>query len=351
MEAPDFKKAGLFALVLVTSFVIAWEIYWRSSGFTISYNDDESLWCTKRKEVYKSADAATIFIGSSRIKFDLDIPTWESITGEKAIQLSMRGTSPRPLLEDLANDKFSGKLIIDVTEGLFFGRNKKRTEKSAIDGIEYYKKWTPAQKFSSSINYFLESEFVFLDNDKFGLNELLNEMGSPKRKGVFERPHFPKGFGLTSAERQSYMAKNFLNDSSQQKRQQQNWMIMGGASDRSSAINGDTLEMVFKQVKGAIDKIRARGGNVLFVRTPSSGYYWETEQIVYPREKYWDAMLTYTNTLGIHFKDYPETASFTCPEWSHLTPANAAVYTKALIKILEEKGWTFPHKQTSVAVK
>ena len=347
MEAPNLKKAGILVFILVTFFIIAWEFYWRSNGFSVSYNDDESFWCTKRKEVYKPADAATVFIGSSRIKYDLDIPTWETITGEKAIQLAMVGTSPRPLLEDMANDnKFNGKLIIDITEGVFFGRNKKRTEKSALDGIDYYKKWTPAQKFSSYINYFLESGFVFLDKDKFGLNQLLSEIGNPKRKGVFERPHFPKGFGLTSSERQSYMARSFLNDTSQQKLQQQNWMMTGGASDRTPGINADTLEMVFKEVKKAIDKIRARGGNVLFIRTPSSGYYFETEKIVYPRKKYWDPMLTYTNTPGIYFEDYPEMKPLICPEWSHLAPKDGVVYTKALIDILQQKGWTFPHKQT-----
>ncbi|MEP6712952.1 MAG: hypothetical protein ABJA37_11070 [Ferruginibacter sp.] len=345
MENKNLAKAGISVLILVTTFLISWEAYWRGNNFPASYNDDASFWSTKRREVYKPADEATIFIGSSRIKYDLDISTWEKLTGEKAIQLAMVGTSPRPLLDDLAQDKkFNGKLIIDVTEGLFFGRNKKRTEKSAVEGVEYYKKWTPAQKFSATVNNFLESEFVFLDKDKFGLNELISELGNPKRKGVFERPHFPKGFGNTNSQRQSYMAESFLNDTSQQKRQQQNWMITGGASDKTPAIKGDTLEIVFRQVKAAIDNIRARGGKVLFVRTPSSGTYWQTEQLVYPREKYWDALLAYTNTPGIYFKDYPETASLTCPEWSHLKPADAILFTENFVRFVQQKGWTFFHK-------
>jgi len=35
--------------------------------------------------------------------------------------LAIEGSCPRPILEDLANDQnFKGKLIVDVTEGLFF---------------------------------------------------------------------------------------------------------------------------------------------------------------------------------------------------------------------------------------
>jgi hypothetical protein len=52
--------------------------------------------------------------------------------------------------------------------------------------------------------------------------------------------------------------------------------------------------------------------------------------------------LSTTGCKGIYFADYPATAGLKCTEWSHLSPQNAVVYTKALINILEkEKGWTF----------
>ena len=63
---------------------------------------------------------------------------------------------------------------------------------------------------------------------------------------------------------------------------------------------------------------------------------------------YWDQLLAYTGCPGIHFEDYPETAHFKCPEWSHLAPQDAIAYTKNFIKILvKEKGWTFPKKNIS----
>lgn len=62
-------------------------------------------------------------------------------------------------------------------------------------------------------------------------------------------------------------------------------------------------------------------------------------------------MLAYTNTIGIHFQDYPETSSFICPEWSHLALNDAIIYTKHLVKTLEAKGWTFPNKQITALNK
>ena len=121
MQKKNLLKAGILALVLVTSFILSWEGYWRSKGYVATYNDDKVLWANKRNEVYQPKEKATVFIGSSRIKFDVDIPTWESMTDEKAVQLALVGTSPRLLLEDLANDEnFKGKLVMDVTEILFF---------------------------------------------------------------------------------------------------------------------------------------------------------------------------------------------------------------------------------------
>lgn len=347
MQSNHLTKAALLMLVVVISFIFCWEWYWRGRGFKVSYNDDEKLWAMKRKQVYQSPTQATVFIGSSRIKFDLDLPTWQNLTGNTPIQLSMVGTSPRPLLHDLATDEnFKGRLIIDVTEPLFFSRNTMRTNRSAMKGINFYKTATPAQRVSSYLNVALESQLSFLEEDKFSLNKLLDEISIPNRKGVFAPPVFPKEFEVANFDRQTSMTPMFVGSKSLQQKQINNWIILG-ALDKKPAIKGDSLEAVFKSIKADIDKIKARGGTVLFVRTPSSGGYLETERIVYPRNQYWDRLLTYTNTPGIHFEDYPETAHFICPEWSHLTPGDAIIYTKHFVNILQEKGWKF-QKEKSV---
>ena len=89
-------------------------------GVDTSFDDNRALWAYTRAKVYEPKDRATVFIGSSRIKFDLDIPTWEQLTGDHAVQLACVGSSPAPVLRDLANDPdFKGRLIIDVTEEIF----------------------------------------------------------------------------------------------------------------------------------------------------------------------------------------------------------------------------------------
>lgn len=217
------------------------------------------LWSIKRKEIYTPINEATVFIGPSRIKFDLDIPTWESITGEKALQLSFVGTSPRPLLDDLAKDeKFAGKVIIDITEGIFFDRKESMANHSADKAVEFYKDWTPAERFSSSLNNILETNLIFLDKDKFSLNALLRDIELPKRKGVFMMPLFPRGFEMCHASRQNFMTADFVRDTVLHNRQIAAWRYFGDF-EKGTAVKGDSLTAIFKKVKVSIDKDNRKG--------------------------------------------------------------------------------------------
>ncbi len=336
MQTRNLIKAAILAVALVAGFVIFWELKWRSKGFIPTYNDDKVLWANARKDVYDKD--ATVFIGSSRIKYDLDIPTWENITGEKAVQLALVGTSPRLLLQDLANDEnFKGRLVLDVTEILFFSQNPV-FQKSSREAIAFYKDQTPSQKFSAAVNFAVESKLTFLEEQNFSLTALLNDMEVPNRPGVFSFPVFPKGFGWTTEDRQTYMSAGFLADQKALKRQTDIWNILL-MSDPTPLPTAEQTKAIFEEVKTAIEKINRRGGKVVFVRTPSNGPLADMENQKYPRAQYWDALLSYSHTPGLHFSDHPGTAELICPEWSHLTKEDAITYTKELIGLLRKIDW------------
>jgi hypothetical protein len=346
MQSKHFLKAGLLMLFLVAGFVIGWELYLRNKGMNISYDDGGPLWSDKRAEVYKPSDEATVFIGSSRIKYDLDIPTWKKLTGEEAVQLAMEGNSPLPILDDLATDeKFKGKLVVDVTEGLFFSTNPANTT-DPKKNIGHFKKETPSEKFSFQLNHGLESQFVFLDKDNYSIAAFLDKLQIKNRPGVFTMPLFPLEFGRVTFGRQDIMMDKFLTDTNLQNQVTGNWKFFASIN-KEPPVSGQKLDSFFTTVKNDCDKIKARGGQVLFVRTPSSGPYWMGEQKGFPRDKYWDRLLAYTNCPGVHFKDYPAIDHFVCPEWSHLKPADGIIFTENFVQILEkEKGWGFSHKKS-----
>ena len=344
-----FIKAGILACILISATLVSWEWHLRQQGRGVAYDDGGSLWSDKRKQVYEPIDKATVFIGSSRIKFDLDIPTWQNTTGDHVIQLANVGSSPLPMLNDLADDKdFKGKLVIDVTEFLFFNQTP-FAYKTPVENLTYYKQETPAQKFSFIVNKALESKLQFLDKEEYSLNALLALSRVPNRENVYEFPDFPAGFTPVTFDRQSYMTDDLTKDPKQIKQVTDVWELFGKMAASAPPITAAATDSIIGSVKAAVDKIKARGGQVIFVRTPSSGPFLAMERMAFPREKFWNKLLAATQCEGIHFEDYPAISNFQCPEFSHLSMSQARSYTQSLINILQEKGWKFPSGNNPIA--
>ena len=89
-----------------------------------------------------------------------------------------------------------------------------------------------------------------------------------------------------------------------------------------------------------VDKLRARGGKIVFVRYPVSGPLKELEDKATPRTQTWDPLLQQTGVPGIYFEDFPELSSFDCPEWSHLSAGDSVEFTKRLV----------PHLRTALGM-
>jgi hypothetical protein len=330
MSEKSLSRAAILMVLLVVLVIGSWELYLRHTGVTVTYDNGKELWADKRAMVYEPSEKATVFIGSSRIKYDLDIATWEKITGKHAIQLAAEGSTPVPVLVDLGNDpKFKGRLVVDVTELLFFSPPK--GDDRQVEYVAYYKSRTPAQRASFVLDHVLESQFVFLNNDFLTLNDELEKLHVPDRPGVFVFPVFPREFSLTGYDRQNKMSPRFVADTSLQHRVQNIWLFIMKMGKLEPPPKADPVPGIMERVKIAVDKIRARGGDVVFIRTPSSGPFLQAEQHGFPRAKLWDPLLAATQSTGVHYTDYAATDHFVCPEWSHLKPADAALYTRALI--------------------
>jgi hypothetical protein len=90
------------------------------------------------------------------------------------------------------------------------------------------------------------------------------------------------------------MTEQFLKDTNQQNQVKGVWAFLGKISKEPPA-SGAKLDSIFSIVKVAVDKIKARGGDVIFVRTPSSGPFLMGENMGYPRTKYFDKLVNLQN--------------------------------------------------------
>lgn len=342
MNEKTLFKSAMVTLVIVVSVVLGCELYLRNQGVKVDYDDAAPLWSDKRAKTNLPSENAVVFIGSSRIKYDLDIPTWNTLTAVEAVQLAIEGSCPRPVLEDLANDpNFKGKLVIDVTEGLFFSNAPPNLE-LPLKNIKYFHDRTPAQLVSFELNKILESQLVILDKNNYSLNAQLDALELQSRPGVFMMPIFPMNFGRTTFERQAYMTDSFVADAKERQKVIDIWSFFAGLSKGAPPTPQAAYDAIFKSVSEQINRIKARGGEVVFVRTPSSGPYFQGESMGFPRDKFWDRLLKETNSPGIHFKDYPAIANFDCPELSHLKKQDAVIFTKHFFELLsQQKGFAF----------
>jgi len=338
MQTQISVKTAVVAVIIALAFFVSLELYLRHAGGFVGYDDGPELWAHSRDMVYEPSDKAVVFTGSSRIKYDLDIPTWEQLTGTHAVQLAMVASSPRLFLTDLANDpKFKGKLIVDVTEVLFFS-HRGTTYPSQF--VSYYHKRTPAQKASFVLDKPFEAHLVFLNEGHYAVNALLGRLHVQDRPGVYPFLDFPSGFDRTAYNRQCIMTPEFVADTNQHNQVKAIWGLL--KNDPTPPLNGKDLDSTMLSVKNDVNKIRARGGDVIFTRTPSTGFFWGAEQHLFPRKLYWDRLLAETGCKGIFFTDYPDMAKLDCPELSHLSPAGAIIYTQSLVNVLKkEKGWSF----------
>lgn len=320
------------ALLAIVSFLLAmagWEWYWRTQGGVPGYRNSDGLWAIQRRRIDAGEGDALVAIGSSRLKFDLQLDIWQRLSGVRPIQLSLEGTSAMPILEDLAGDPdFTGTLLVGVTPGLFFSGRGLRG-----DVVAYTRRETPAQRASQWLSmHLLENRFAWYEPD-FALFESMAKWDWPRRAGVDRYADVPKVSVTTSADRNHRMWARLETDPDYARFVQRVWtqrQMPGPPTAEQQAKTAAEIEREIARAVAAVAKLRARGVRVVFVRAPSAGGVLEGERRRYPRETTWDVLLARTGAPGIHFEDHPDMQGLWLPEWSHLAGADADRWTQAL---------------------
>lgn len=288
-------------------------------------DNSEVTWTNER---IRSAGAPAAIVGDSRILFDTDLDRFEALTGVRPIQLAIHGTSPLTLLEDTAaNPAFNGVLIVGLSDTMFF---------QPFDGYgEYVHKRdefrSPARIVSNEIDHGLQRRLAFLDSN-YRLSVLAHRLDPDFRVGVEGPKHDIWKVMEIGEQRQAWLWSRVENDPATRARTRWAWK---GFKEKFPF----TPQLIVKgqaRAKTAVDQIRARGGEVVFVRPPSAPQLRVNEEAQVPKAKGWDVLLRNTRSVGVHIDDLPRAQDLTLPEWSHLTRKCAAVFTDAYVRRLTE---------------
>jgi hypothetical protein len=332
IPAGPWASVIVLCLVLVALSVGAWEYQTRQLGLTAGDLDDGAgHWAQERRKIDRE-DIRLAIAGSSRILFDTDLDIWQSETGVRPLQLALAGTSPRIVMEDLANDDdFSGVLLVGVTPGLYFGFHGGYYEAA----LAHYETESPSQWFGHKIFIALSRVFAFLDTE-YRLFPLLERNKIPNREGV-RSPYLDVWkIWTNSDDRQTFTWERISRDTYLREHAIGAWM--DETNPFIVEVTDADADAVIEETITNIEIIRSRGGEVVFVRPPSSDGFREGERQLYPRARLWDRLIAETNSVGIHFEDYPELSDgMVTIEWSHLEKESAQRYSHALAQIVQAR--------------
>src|SRR5262245_16958766 len=318
-------------LALVVAGVAAWEWKMRSLGLVAGdLYDSKAQWAVERRKIARSDFDDVAIVGSSRILFDTTLDVFQAVTGRRPIQLALAGTNPRPFLTDFADDPdFKSLLLVDVTPDIYFGDWLGIPEFSGV--LHYWKDQSPSERFGNEIGIFLSRRLAFLDND-YTLPKLIDQLDLPNRGGM-RGPYLDVWkVWETRDDRQTFLWSGIEREERLRQHARTVWGPFDGAPMDKAAIDRAIRESV-----DAVKKIRVHGGEVVFIRPPSAGLYYDLEQRVAPRRSTWDRLIRETGALGIHFEDYPAMQGLDVPEWSHLSRESAKAFTRAYAEVLVQE--------------
>jgi len=305
----------------------SWEVYWRSHGFVSSVIDDTGLWALARHRANDLGEDAVVLVGSSRMQMDIRRGAFARATGWRpAIQLAIvRGPSV-PVLKNLAEDpNFLGTVICEVNPVLFFG------DTLMIDRTldEYFRAFE-----ETSIGKRIEQRLTMAFDSK--LVTRLPELGfEPLREawGYGRRP-LPSYNAVISSDR--YRTGDYRKFVRLKQANERNALTLANA--QAKVMSPSRFARRLRVLGALVEAIRARGGDVVFVRLPSSNHVLEFERRFWQRDAFWEPLVLATSASTVHYEDDPILSKFVPPDGDHLGGRWASLFSERLGRILVERG-------------
>jgi hypothetical protein len=311
----DWRGTWLVGLGLAIGLTWWFEHTTRAHHQRPSVKDDAVWWAVHRRMVGGDRDVVA-FLGSSRMELAYDADAFaEAAPNLRGVQLAIDGVSAFAPLADLADDdSFTGIAVVDIAEW-----DVERAEAAAAAKPYVERAHALWRAPGALVNRYLaghaQSHLAVLS---VGGRELIAGIGARK---------WPEPKWVVSERDRTFHGDYSLADAAAlQKRRDKALTTLANA-----APSPDKWLQDIQRVESDIAKIRARGGEVVFVHLPISGKLAELADQRYPRERYWNAFAQRTQARTIYWRDVPAMARLECPDFMHLDQKDQAVFTRALM--------------------
>ena len=334
------------ALLALIACVAAMEAGLALRGFRPTVLDSEPLWLKQRTRAAELGRRALILVGGSRMQLDMDQDVLRRMTGLEPVQLAIDGVPFTGVFRGLAQDPhITGTVLVDFTA------NGVATPEE-FERINSYE--TDAERLSGRHNI---PNFSLLDAELADMlhHALLSyaDNASPLanlRRNLLDSDATPQ-YLITLPDRSTladyqrvqlpaFYYKRVIRNLGE------NLVIPPGTTpEQADALLKARVEAVrpldptyfhehIGEIAAMAAAITARGGKVIFVMFPESGYVREIDARLYPRREFWDAFAAVSGVQTLNYEDVPALAALRCPDGSHLDYRDRERFTETLVSAL-----------------
>lgn len=326
-EQQGWRQTAFVAVAVLLSGIVGWEYLFASLGGSRQpVADSAELWSEWRERAAHAKPGDLLLIGASRMQLDMDLSTLERVTGQQSFQLAIDGASFLPVLGDLATDpRVRGDVIISIRPPDLTGRGVQHAQET----VDSYRQWL-ANRYSSPSQY---TEDL--------LEKVVYSFVPSREQGVRPETLFAlwREDKRISAYITTYATREREGDYSRVDAEAlRNGRYLRSVDwySESAQTPQEVIDQNLAFIRAAVAAIRARGGDVIFVRFPISAELLAASEEYLPDEKYLGRITPETGAKLINFVDYPSLNRFYPPDGSHLDVTDQVEFTAALAEILLE---------------
>ena len=328
MKARWLLTWGLAAAITLGSW-LAFEVYWRGQDYRPKVVDSFDLWSQHRARASKSAPPLRFaLLGASRIQFGLSPSVFRDEAHKlglnvDAIMLAVNGHYPLAALRDLSEDeKFVGVALIGIDSR---GMDRRFWDMQAKHIQNYHHEWSPAREVHRRLLTRLQERVIAARPDFAAvtlIKRYLDSNGPPYKEYVT--------FDRDRAAGTDYGKSDIVAIRGARVAELKKYYPL------YTPPTPDAWLQEMREVVRWAERIKARGGKVVFYREPVSGEHIEMDEANFPREKYWDKLVAIMPTTMIDFRDYPQ-LNIDTPDTSHIDIKDIDRHTRALAQLLHAK--------------
>jgi hypothetical protein len=309
----SWPQSWLLAAAIVVLLLGGWELVLRQRGVIPSIEADKEAWILTRARL---KPGSTVVTGTSRIQAVIDPELWMTeVGGEPPIDLALRGSTPIPVLEDLAADTAYHGLVLTEILPMYVYDLRSDGEALVQEYLTAYRnaRSSPATRWEAWLRVNVLGHFAFrrqqvLPDESFS-TLLHGRIPAPPYNSMRPDRYHPVSWEKMGVE----FDRPEIMDT----------IVFRPTILKTRPAQGAPLDSLFRRIQNSVAAIERHGGHVVFLRFPACGGRKLFEERYCPVSTYWEPLRALTSAPMIDVATDSTVATLHCFDGSHIDVSDA----------------------------